>query len=418
MNAKLKYLGLLAILPLLTVALTTDYSSEADAITKGAGVGAKQYGSATKNIVCGDRLCSETGGKTVLPSTSTEEPTSAKEPSPTEEPVAESTMEEVAPGSVLRLSRANVPATIPMHQGFYSGEAVYYIITDSSDPTHAKIITENQGWNVELAPLLANAPPAALSKTYMFTNGVSGDGVHGFQGEVFTSTPTQADVYSALASHVHVTWDDASTPFILDSEDAIMDAADQGLLTLTELDVVLNMPQIVWPEGQMSVKEDKTLTDETPYGGGQVLDIDTDEMTVTFIAHRGWGPDGRTIYYIVTDATPSGPAGMMGVTNAPTSASLIANSAAVDLFQFMNGIKGSGPMGFQAGIAASAPGDSNYSPMWRIFMIGWDDPASAALLENKGDIDFYSQEGKINVNLARPMDADHIVNCPFIDPFQ
>jgi hypothetical protein len=417
MNANLKYLGFLAILPLLTVALTTDYIGEAEA-APGAGVGTKQFGAATKGKVCGDRLCSETGGKTVMPSTST-----AEDPAPIEEPVAETTledpvMEEVDPGSVLRLSRANVPATIPMHQGYYDGEAVYYIITDSSDPTHAEIITENQGWKVELAPLLANAPDAALSTTYMFTNGVSGDGVHGFQGEVFTSTPAQADVYSALASHVHVTWDDASTPFKLDSEDAIMDAADQGLVTLTELDVVLNMPQIVWPEGQMPVKEDKTLTDETPYVGGQVLDIDIDEMTVTFIAHRGWGPDGRTIYYIVTDASISGPAEMMGVVNAPTSASLIANSAAVDLFQFMNGIKGSGPMGFQAGIAASAPGDPNYSPMWRISMIGWDDPASASLLENKGDIDFYNQEGKISVNLARPMDADFIVNCPFIDPFQ
>ncbi|WP_316505371.1 DUF7482 domain-containing protein [Nitrosopumilus sp.] len=92
-------------------------------------------------------------------------------------------------------------------------------------------------------------------------------------------------------------------------------------------------------------------------------------MTVTFIAHRGWGPDGRTIYYIVTDTTPSGPAGMMGVVIAPTSASLIANSAAVDLCQFRNGLTGSGPLGFQAGIAAGAPGDKNYSPMWRIFMI-------------------------------------------------
>ena len=66
----------------------------------------------------------------------------------------------------------------------------------------------------------------------------------------------------------------------------------------------------------------------------------------------------------------------------------------------------------RAALAGSSP------PMWRIFMIGWDNPASAALLENKGDIDFYNQEGKITVNLARPMDADHIVNCPFIDPFQ
>ena len=50
-----------------------------------------------------------------------------------------------------------------------------------------------------------------------------------------------------------------------------------------------------------------------PYGGGQITEINEEEMTVTFVAHRGWGPDGRTIYYIVTDATPSGPAEMMGV---------------------------------------------------------------------------------------------------------
>ena len=160
------------------------------------------------------------------------------------------------------------------------------------------------------------------------------------------------------------------------------------------------------------------MTDETPYGGGQVLDIDTEEMNVTFIAHRGWGPDGRTIYYIVTDATPSGPAGMMGVVSSPTSASLIANSAAVDLFQFKNGLTGSGPLGFQAGIAAGAPGDENYSPMWRIFMTGWASPENAQLLETIDDLNAYREAGLIDIGIARPMDSDHIVNCPFIDPFQ
>ena len=48
--------------------------------------------------------------------------------------------------------------------GFYDGGDVYYIITDSSDPTHANVITENQGWKVELAPLLKNAPEEALIK--------------------------------------------------------------------------------------------------------------------------------------------------------------------------------------------------------------------------------------------------------------
>jgi len=423
---------MLALLPLFTASIASNYVTEADAVTKSKGsqapgrVGANSYGSANNGVVCGEVLCKDyPGGKagwdadqekvTAKVSQSTQKTTTT----PKAETTSETTdVTEKDLGSVLRLSRANIPTEIPMHKGFYNGEEVYYIITDSSDATHADIISKNQGWKVELAPILAKAPAAALSKTYMFVNGVSGDGVHGFQSEVFTSTPAQADIYSALTSHVHVSWNDGVSPKILDSEAKIQSAVKNGDVTLTELPVVLNMPQIVWPDGQMIVKEDKTLTDETPYGGGQVLDIDKKKKTVTFIAHRGWGPDGRTIYYIVTDATPSGPANMMGVTTAPTSASLIANAAAVDLYQFKNGLKGSGPLGFQAGIAAGAPGDANYSPMWRIFMIGWNDSSNAQLLETIDDMNAYKKAGLIDIGIARPMDSDHIVNCPFIDPFQ
>ena len=415
MNKSLRYIALLAILPLFTAGMATDYFSDAEAL-KSKGTGTSQYGSATG--ICGLQLCSDIpGGKDAWMA----EQGKATPVAPVKETTMDETTEEEITeadlGSVLRLSRANVPATIPMHQGYYDGGDVFFIITDSSDPTHADVITANQGWQVELAPLLKNTPEAALSKTYMFTNGIEGDGVHSFQNEVFTSTPAQADVYSALTSHVHVTWNEGATSRVLDSETMIMQAAENNEITLTKVDVVLNMPQIIWPEGQMMVK-DVTLTDTTPYGGGQVLDIDTEEMNVTFIAHRGWGPDGRTIYYIVTDATPSGPAGMMGVVSSPTSASLIANSAAVDLYQFKNGLTGTGPLGFQPGIAAGAPGDANYSPMWRIFMIGWDDPENAQLLETIDDMNAYREAGLIDIGIARPMDSDHIVNCPFIDPFQ
>lgn len=404
MNDKLKLASLLLILPLFTVGLTTNFQDAEALKSKGTPLSAT-----SSSKVCGDKLCSEIpGGKAAM-----EEKTSKK----TEKMAEKETMMEES-GYELRLARTNVPATIPLHQGWYNGESVYFIITDSSEQKHADVITQNQGWKVELAPFLANAPKKALSTTYIFTNGIEGGGIHGFQSEVFTNTPAQPETYSALTSHVHVTWNDASQADLLDSEAAILTAEEEGLVTLSDLPVVINMPQIVWPGGQLQVKDDKTLTDDTPYGGGQVLDIDTDEMTVTFVAHRGWGPDGRTIYYIVTDATPSGPAAMMGVASSPTSAALIANSAAVDLFQFMNGAKGTGPLGFQPGIAAAAPGDKNYSPMWRIFAIGWKDPASASVLETVGDINAYSKAGLIDVNLARPMDSDHIVNCPFIDPFQ
>ena len=417
MNKSLRYFALLALVPLFTTGLGTDYFSDADAL-KGKGVGTMKYGSSTD--ICGLQLCSEIpGGKAAWMAEQGKSTPAAPVNEDHGDDSAESEeLTEEDLGSVLRLSRANVPATIPMHEGYYNGEPVYFIITDSSDPTHADIITKNQGWKVELAPLLKNTPDEALSKTFMFTNGIEGNGVHGYQGEVFTSTPAQPDVYSALTAHVHVMWNEESQPRILDSEAMIMEAADAGEVTLTEVDVVINMPQIVWPGGQMMVKEDKTLTDETPYGGGQVLDIDTEEMNVTFIAHRGWGPDGRTIYYIVTDATPKGPAGMMGVVSSPTSASLIANSAAVDLYQFKNGLKGTGPLGFQPGIAVGAPGDENYSPMWRIFMIGWDNPDDAQLLETIDDVNAYKEAGLIDIGIARPMNSDHIVNCPFIDPFQ
>ena len=65
MKQSLKYIGLLAILPLAMITLAPDYISEADA-QKAEGspgtVSPRSYGSATADIVCGDRLCSTAEG--------------------------------------------------------------------------------------------------------------------------------------------------------------------------------------------------------------------------------------------------------------------------------------------------------------------------------------------------------------------
>ena len=318
----------------------------------------------------------------------------------------------------LKLTRSNVEATIPLHMGFYGNETLHYIVTDTNDQEYSEKITQKQGWRVELAPPLENVPEDALGKVYLFTNGVGGDGIHGYQHEVFSSTPAQTEEYSALRSVTTVSWKMGQNPEVFDSEEEILTAEEGGRVEFKKTKAILNMPQIIWPEGQMPVREDKTVTDDMDYGGAQILDIDNEEMTVTFIAHRGWGPDGKTIYYIVTDATPTGPAEMMGVVDSPSASNLIANAAAVDLFQFNNGIKGSGPLGFQPGIASAATGDENYSPMWRIFLVEWHDPQNAAVLETRADIDALQTEGLLSVSIARPMNSDHIVNCPFIDPFQ
>jgi hypothetical protein len=257
-----------------------------------------------------------------------------------------------------------------------------------------------------------------LSDAYIFLNGTKGNGTRGFQDEVFSNTPAQTEQYSAIRSVTHVTWKDNQEPEVLDSVQKILDAQKEDKIELENTSAIINMPQIVWPDGQMSVRKDKTLTDDTPYSDGQILEINLEKMDVTFVAHRGWGPDGRTIYYIVTDATPSGPANVMGVTSAPTLAKTVNSTALVDLYQFTNGIKGSGPFGFQAGIATAALGDDTYSPLCRISVVTWDESVMASVLETIEDINAKKSTGDVTVEVARPMDNDHIVNCPFIDPFQ
>ncbi len=316
------------------------------------------------------------------------------------------------------LSRTNVPATIPMHQGIYEGNPVFYIITDGSDENYAKIITDKQEWKVELAPVIGTVPDKTLQKLFIFKNGVKGDGIYGFQNEVFSSTPSQESKYSALNSVIEVTWKVGQKQIEFKSAEEIIAAEKGGRIIFNETGVVLNTPQIMWPDGQLTVRSDKEITNEMSYSGGQITEINEEEMTVTFVAHRGWGPDGRTIYYIVTDATPSGPAKTMGVVSSPSSANLIAHSGAVDLFQFKNGIIGSGPLGFQAGIAGASLGDANYSPMWRIYLVEWNNEESAKILETKSDIDSFRVDELLSVSIARPTNSDHIVNCPFIDPFQ
>ncbi len=316
--------------------------------------------------------------------------------------------------SSLKLSSASVTAKIPLHLGFFNSSPVYYIITDTNDKKSASVISEKQKWKVGNAPTLTNVPKESLGKVYFFHNGIIGNGTNRFQNDVFSSTPAQVQ-YTPLRSVIDVTWNVGNVTEILDSEKKILDANITGKIKLIDTGIVMNMPQIIWPGGQMSVREDKDL-EQKPFEGGQILDINTNNMAVTFVAHRAWGPDGRTIYYIVTDATTEGPAKMMGVTNTPSLISL--NPAFIDLFQFTNGLNGPGPFGFQPGISSASLGYDTYGPLCKISLVSWNDPTQATLLENMEDINTKKSAGDITVKPARVLDTDYILDCPFVDPFQ
>lgn len=318
----------------------------------------------------------------------------------------------------LLLSRANVPATIPMHEGLYDGNPIYYIITDSSNQDYAKMLTTKQGWKVEVAPSIKKPPENILQEIFIFKNGIKGNGINNYQQEIFTSTPYQKSEYISLNSVVEVTWKKGQNATLLKSSEEVIDAEKSGRVEFNETGIVINAPQIMWPKGQMLVREDKEINDDLTFGGGQIIEINKEEMTVTFVAHRAWGPDGKTIYHIITDATPSGPADMMGIPSSPSSFNLITNSSRSDLFQFKNGIKSSGSLGFQPSISTAIPGDENYSPIWRVYVVEWNNPKNAKILETISDIDSSKKANLISVNLARTMNSNTIVNFPFIDPFQ
>ena len=333
---------------------------------------------------------------------------------PTEIIMQKIELEKEEPKSLL--SRTHVPAKIPLHYALYGGGEVLYIITDASDNEYANNLTEKQDWTVEYAPGILNLNTNPDQTLFIFKNGLEGNGIYGFQDEVISFTPLDKE-YTALSHVIEVSWKIGQKPTIFESAKEVMEAEEAGRIEFNHPDVTINAPQVTWPDGQMKVRTDKTISDDMSFDGGQITEINLDENTVTFVAHRGWGNNGQTIYHIAVDSTPSGPAETMGIVFSPASESLLTESTS-DLFMFKNGIRGSGPLGFQPIITSTVAENDNYSPIWQVNSVEWNDKDSAKILETKSDIDAFHTEDLISVSLARPTNSYHVINSPIINPFQ
>ena len=419
MTSKIRILGVLLILPLLSVSAVTAFVDipSASALTKRDYYALNdQHTTASYgySMVCGDHYCtpgeyskmqqqlSQVQKGKIIPAMSMQGHTM----------IDKMPMTQMASGEmVLKLSNANLPIVIPLAKGLFEGKDVFYITTEASDTTIAGGFTKFTNFPVTYAPALGKAPASSLANIYAFKNGIKGSGPLGFQPNVVDSIPGQLS-YSPLWKVNLVEWKDSSTATILGSEKEIMNAFDSGKLTITPTTIVVNCPIVQWsgsmdgtiPAGHMKIRD--SISESGSYGSAQVLNIDTTKMQVTFVAHRGFAPDGSTIYYIATDASMKGPADMLGIVLANKTQNTISTSAASDLYQFKNGIKGSGPLGYQAGVGGTKQGDQYYSPMWRIQVVTWKDPTMATVLENSHDLSSKS-------DLTTTMEAGFIVNCPF-----
>lgn len=136
---------------------------------------------------------------------------------------------------------------LPLVQGWYDGEQVLYIQTEASDPDVAK------AQNVNYVPRLANAIPAdanapsSVDDIYV---------ISGFdQANVIPSAPNPAGPenqdaeYTPLWQVSVVTWVSGTTPYLLKSEQDVMNAKDQGLVTIAKTNIVVNCPVIFTSTG-------------------------------------------------------------------------------------------------------------------------------------------------------------------------
>lgn len=149
------------------------------------------------------------------------------------------------PRSVLKLAKANVSIDIPTSKGYIDGNIAYFIATDASDEHAVSSITNNTGFPVNYAPLLNNTPESIRGQGYVFLNGVQGEAPGGFQLPVANAVPGDED-YSPLWQTNFVKWNDNATARELKSVEEIVAAQNNGELTITETNIIVNSPAIKW----------------------------------------------------------------------------------------------------------------------------------------------------------------------------
>jgi hypothetical protein len=147
--------------------------------------------------------------------------------------------------SMNNLTLSNV--SVPVSTGFIDGKIAYFIATDASTQEVASSVSNTTGFKVNYAPTLADIPDSARQQGFIFLNGLSGEegGPLGSQLSVATAVPGDPD-YSPLFDINYVQWNTNNTSDIriLKSADEIFEAQQNGELTITKSNVVINSPAI------------------------------------------------------------------------------------------------------------------------------------------------------------------------------
>jgi len=183
----------------------------------------------------------------------------------------------------------DAPITMPMIDGYYNGEKVYFIHTEVSDSDTADMLGMMVNFPTLYVPELTNISLGDLGKVYIFTNGIPGSGPYGggpffFQIDIFDAIPGQ-EGYGQFRTPYLVTWSGNSSPILLTSIEDLLEAEANGELSIEKTDLVVNAPMIVWrtDDGKEQTASMIQNMFESMQGvDGEVVKVDVDNYIATF----------------------------------------------------------------------------------------------------------------------------------------
>jgi len=125
--------------------------------------------------------------------------------------------------------------------------------------------------------------------------------------------------------------------------------------------------------------------------------------------------EGQEIYFIHTES--SDPEIAEKLTNMMKSPVLVVpaladvpDSALASVYVFANGLKGSGPLGFQVDVFDAPPSlPEKYSPLRRLITIKWNDNVVARELKSAAEILSAEDAGELTSNATGV-----VINMPFV----
>jgi len=185
----------------------------------------------------------------------------------------------------------DAPITMPLIDGYYNGEKVFFVHTEVSDKNMADMMSMMINFPTLHVSDLANMPQSEMSKVYVFTNGIAGSGPYGggpffFQIDIFDAIPGQEGYSQFRIPHL-VTWSENSSPRLLTSVEELLEAEVNGEVTIEKTDLVVNAPMMVWKSNGMEKRASmvQRMFESMPGVDGEITNIDVDNYIVMMKLH-------------------------------------------------------------------------------------------------------------------------------------